>query len=532
MGRRLASDIDTTFDVALRPAFDPAAFETEDHGPNWVHASLVRGIGLVTWLVLLAPIWAALLFPALWAIAFAAFCLYWLIESITIAYRGIRSDQLLRRGVAINWRQRSEEHPAADRIQHLVVLPTYREPIEVVEESLNSLLEQDAEPGRLNVVIAAEQRDPEGVAMLTRLSEEFSERFNRLILSVHPDRRGEVPGKASNVNWAVRHAAAQLIAEGVRPADVLVSICDADSRLHHAYLSALTCLFLDPAQGGQRLYQPFHLLHANLERAQPVMRLVAAIYSIIHVGRVTRRFRYVQSTYSLPLSLAIRMGFWDADVIPEDSHTTFKARFRVGKQTRPTPVPVPVWGDVAEGRTLREAYGNHFRQVRRWSWGAYDIPYAFYQAFRAGRGERLDALVHSVLFAGEHLLWPTHWFLLTFGLVLIQMPTLGSTAAIVVQTAAWLGSIALACCWPALVVLIWLDCRLRRLRHPVAPGPGGYWLLLPLAGLPFFSLPAVDAHTRLLLIGKLPYEVTPKRAPESLVGDAAAVAPTLPSTKP
>jgi hypothetical protein len=39
------------------------------------------------------------------------------------------------------------------------------------------------------------------------------------------------------------------------------------------------------------------------------------------------------------------------------------------------------------------------------------------------------------------------------------------------------------------------------------------WLLLPILGLAFVTLPALDAHTRLLFGRPLSYQATPKLAP-------------------
>src|SRR5207247_2501003 len=117
----------------------------------------------------------------------------------------------------------------------------------------------------------------------------------------------------------------------------------------------------------------------------------------------------------------------------------------------------------------------------------------------------------------EHVVWPSHWFLLTLGGLVPPLlnPGYAATAQAVAQSS--YVSLLLTLCLPSLGLAIVADALLKR-RSPnasglldTALGLVGF-VLLPLSGLALVALPAVDAHTRLLLGRSLAYQVTEKRA--------------------
>ena len=87
----------------------------------------------------------------------------------------------------------------------------------------------------------------------------------------------------------------------------------------------------------------------------------------------------------------------------------------------------------------------------------------------------------------------------------------GSSTVLLTSVSAWL----LMLCLPCLGVVVYLDRRLR----PMRPKPltwwdhvsnVGVWLFIPVVGLILTTLPALDAHTRLLFGKYLHYQVTEK----------------------
>jgi cellulose synthase/poly-beta-1,6-N-acetylglucosamine synthase-like glycosyltransferase len=399
------------------------------------------------------------------------------------------------------------------------MIPTYREPPEVLEVMLDHLAEQDFPRERITVVLAFEQRDADARPRAARLVEQFRGTFANLWVTFHPDREGEVRGKASNLAYASRWAKRRLVDEfGVDITTVLVTVCDADSRLHHKYLSALTYKFVSDPDRRYRIWQPALMFYSNIWRIPLVARLSAGLYSVWQLSRLVARYKLVtQSTYSLSLATCDRVGYWDVDVIPEDSRMFFKVFFALGHEAevRVEPIFLPVLADAAEGPTLWSTLANHYRQTRRWAWGVSDIPYVVQRAIRQSAVPLWARLRRVGFYAEEHVVWPTHWFLLVVGGGLIAYLSPEAANRVALEDVRWLSGWLITACLPSLGVVIWLDHRLRPERLQPADWWDGTlgllaWLLLPLVGLVLTTLPALDAHTRLLFGRYLHYQVTEK----------------------
>jgi hypothetical protein len=123
--------------------------------------------------------------------------------------------------------------------------------------------------------------------------------------------------------------------------------------------------------------------------------------------------------------------------------------------------------------------------------------------------------VHAAHYAHEHFLWPSHWFWLVGSFNLLPFLAPSFAASDIGRELAELASAAYTACLPSLVVLIWLNWKLR------PPGESrsaralvsflASWLCLPVVGFVLVALPALDAHSRLLLGRYLRYQVTEKQ---------------------
>jgi hypothetical protein len=131
----------------------------------------------------------------------------------------------------------------------------------------------------------------------------------------------------------------------------------------------------------------------------------------------------------------------------------------------------------------------------------------------------------------EHLVWPSHWFILTLGGAIPPLlnPAHAATAA-AAQQAATVGHL-LSFCAPALILAILADLLLR----PRAPKGVGLldtalglvgFAALPVTSLVLSAAPALDAHTRLLLGRPLGYQVTEKLPSRASSYGGSAVTPS------
>jgi Glycosyl transferase family group 2 len=472
----------------------------------------------LAWAVLTSPIWAAILAPALLGYFLIAFGAYWLWRSCEFTAGLLIGLARLHLAQRRDWAAAGSRLPGYSRLHHLVIVPTYKESDEILSETLECLARQTAPRDRITVVLAFEERDPQAPARAGRLTRRFAHRFGHWLVTMHPDLPGEVRGKSSNLAWAARRTEEELIAtRQLDPRNLRVTVCDADSRMDRQYLAALGHQVVSHRDGRLHVYQPAILFYANYARLPLPLRAMSSVFSLYSLARLAATHRLIpQSTYSLSWWAARRVGFWDVDVVPEDSHMFFKVWLHLGKRVRTRAIHLPVYADAAEGVDLWRSAASTYQQIRRWAWGVSDVPYLTLRTLRAQHIPWYVRFARVGWYIEEHLLWPSHWFLLTLGGMLPPLlnqayytrSPLGSW-----QTAVF--STLLGLCLPSLVLAIMADVWLHlRSGDPANPfillgGLLGF-AVLPLTGLAMVALPALDAHTRLLFGRSLAYQVTEK----------------------
>lgn len=233
-----------------------------------------------------------------------------------------------------------------DGIQHLIVIANYKEDLQMLSQTLTSLAQAHGAHS-FHVVLAMEAREgPAGLEKAAQLSRGFSKYFSTLRSTSHPSNLREehadgswdpeVPGKASNVKWAVREAHRELLKESVDPASVILTVADADVVFHPRYFSHLTRDFGAVRQHGGgwhewTIWQAPQLPFRNYYASPACSRVWAYVASIWECGGVaglsfgSEHFAF--STYSLPLLLAVEAEAHEGDVIAEDHHCYIRCFF-------------------------------------------------------------------------------------------------------------------------------------------------------------------------------------------------------------
>ncbi len=469
------------------------------------------------WLIITAPVWGAIVAPAAYGFGMLVFSVYWLWKSLGFAAGVLIGFWRLHHAQQRDWIAAARTLPGYEQLHHLIFVPTCGESEEIVADTLHYLTQQDFPLDRVSVVLAFEERDPIARERAARLSDRFAPLFQHFLMTFHSDLPGEVRGKSANLTWAARQVQAELIEPArLDPEHLIVTVCDADSRLHQRYLGALGHDVLSQPHGMLHIFQPAILFYANHWRLIAPLRALNSIYSLWELARMVPTHRLVtQSTYSLSWRAVQDVSYWDVDVIPEDSHMCFKVLFHYGQRVKVRPIFLPVYADAAEGATLRRTFENQYQQILRWAWGISDIPYVALGALRARDLPWHLKIMRVTWYVEEHLMWPSHWFLLTLGGFVPSLinPTYAHSALGMWQSS--LISALMGLCLPCLLLVIVVDWRLRP-EHPEGEDPidvligWASFALLPVFGLLLCALPALDAHTRLLFGRRLEYRVTEK----------------------
>jgi cellulose synthase/poly-beta-1,6-N-acetylglucosamine synthase-like glycosyltransferase len=476
--------------------------------------------GLLAWGTIIPIILLARFAPVAAAILVIVFDVYWLIKTIYLSVFLRHDWKRLRRHMAEEWHERIERLKC-DHLYHAVIFPFYQEPREVIERSLVSVIDNHYDTKKIVMVLAAEARAGDEIVGVAReLRERYRERFFDFLVTVHPDTdRTEIAGKGSNIAYSAKLMAGYFRERNIPFKDVLVSALDVDTVVFPEYFACLTWHFLTAAKPYRSSFQPVPLYNNNLWDAPAFSRVVAVsgtFWQMIQQERPERLATF--SSHAIPLSTLEEMGYWQRNMVSEDSRIFWNAFAAFNGDYRVVPMTFPVSMDVSVGRNFFETMKNVYKQQRRWAWGSENVAYILMMLVKH-KSIPLKRRLYVALVQLEGF-----WSLATHPLIILLLGWLpimiggrDFASTVIAYNLPQITGILMNTALGGLFVSAALSWSLLpRSSIPVAHHKKLFmllqWALVPFTMLLFSALPAVDAQTRLMLGRYMGFWVTPKIA--------------------
>mmetsp|Transcript_63148 Transcript_63148/g.133301 ORF Transcript_63148/g.133301 Transcript_63148/m.133301 type:complete len:664 (+) Transcript_63148:490-2481(+) len=286
-----------------------------------------------------------------------------------------------KRPLSLDWKETTDL--LWNDIIHIVMLPSYKTPIEVLRESIQHLEKYEWAQTHMGVVLAFEQRELDVDKKAQQLCSEFEGHFRFLTVSYHPaDLPGHVPGKSSNECWAFQHACAELEAvHGISRHDprVLMTVMDDDSEFHENYFEALTYHYITapPHRRCRMTFQPPICHFKNYLRQPLVVRVSSLFATLSELASLANPFdcHVNYSSYSLSLSLASAVGGWDPDYLAEDWHMFAKCSLKTGGLVKCQPIFLPLLNYTPEEESYLGTCRSRWEQAKRHALGVSELVY-------------------------------------------------------------------------------------------------------------------------------------------------------------
>jgi cellulose synthase/poly-beta-1,6-N-acetylglucosamine synthase-like glycosyltransferase len=474
--------------------------------------------GFVAWSLIIFPIWGAFVIPIVVAYYIIAFDMYWLYRSTWTAGLSLVAHFRLKASQQFDWLNEAKSFLEWKRVHHIVVLPSYKEPLDTLRRTLTALSRQTFPRKNLTIVVSFEKREGSAARdKAAKIKDEFGGIFGNLLITFHPELPGEVKGKSSNTAWGAKKAKALLVDKQKISLDyITITSNDADAILDKQYFAYLTFKFLDDPRRYWLIWQSAIQFYNNIWKLPAITRAFNSISSVVQTGILMRHDRLMNfSTYSLSLKLVDKIGYWDVDVIPEDYRMFFKAFFKTQGKTEVEPIFLPTFCDAAEAHGFWNTMTNQYEQIKRWAWGVSDDSYIIYKWLTVPKMPFWEKSIRALYVIKDHILWPVSWFAITLGANIPPLLNKNFNRTVIGKTLPQMSSGILTLSLIALVIIIFIDWQ----QKPKAPAEMPRWkrflasfefILLPIAGFFFTALPGLDAHTRLLLGRYLEYRVTEK----------------------
>lgn len=475
--------------------------------------------GVLTWATLLGAPILSYFHPVWISIYIILFDIYWFLKGANVAAHLMHSHYKLKAHDRIDWMERLTKNLNWRRIYHVIIVPTVKEDIAVLESSIQSYLASDYPKHRLIFVLAIEER--EGKDALNKaqiLKSRYGSSFFRFYYSVHPDGIvGEARVKGANITYAAKFVQKELDSLGLAYEDVLVSAFDADTTVAKNYFAHLTFDFLTAEKPFQTSYQPMPMFHNNIWDTPAVARVIATSSSFWQMVEASRPDRLITfSSHSMSFKTLVDVGFWRTDIIPEDSHIFWQGFLHYNGDYKTQPLFTTVSMDAVLGETYLKTLVAQYKQKRRWAWGVTEISLVFPSLFKNKKIPFWKKLLYSERLVEGHYFWATAsimiaflgWLPLIFGGERFGDTVLALNLPFMTRTIMTVATVFLVFSMYVNLVLL-------------PPRPKGYsrfksfsmiwqWIFTPIVSSVFGSLPAVDAQSRLMLGKYMEFWVTPK----------------------
>lgn len=281
-----------------------------------------------------------------------------------------------------------KKYPKPSSLYNAIIIATYNESYDVLEPTVHAILDSTYDSKKTIIVIAYEERG--GIAIektVNRLKKEFKGCFMTFELVKHPkDLPDEVVGKGANITYAGYYLSDWLKEQKISSDRVIVTTLDSDNKVHKTYFDYLTYEYIIHDNRNNLSYQPIALFFSNIWDAPAPMRVIAtgnSFWNIISSMRphTLRNF----ASHSQPMKALESMNFWSKRTIVEDGHQYWRSYFHFNGKYSVVPIYVPIYQDAVLSDTYIKTLKSQFIQLRRWAYGASDIPFVATRLFSKKR---------------------------------------------------------------------------------------------------------------------------------------------------
>lgn len=475
--------------------------------------------GLLSWGIILSAIILSFVAPTAAVVFIILFDLYWMLRVFYFIIHVLAAYRQYRKYLNIDWYERVTALPQWQEVYHLVLLPTYQEELSIIEEALESLLRSKYRKDRFIVVLGGEERDKKNFEVIkAEIEQRYAHRFADLLFTLHPrDLPGEIPGKGSNLRYMGNQLKKYIDDKQIAYDNIIVSAFDVDTVAHEQYFACLAYQFLTVPNPTRSSYQPITLFSNNIWSATAPVRVAAFGTTFWLFSELVRPERmWTFSSHSMSWRMLVDVGFWEPDLVSEDSRIFMQAFLHYDGDYRVTPIFLPVSMDTVAGGSYLESLIALYKQQRRWAWGVEHFPYMIKKFQEHPKLKRWLKVKYIFNHLEGMFTWATAPFLI-FLLGYLPFLTVNQAESALFVNSPYTLEFMMRGATSAVFVTGALSFFLLPPRPSKSPRWNWLymfvqWLLLPVTFILFGALPALDAQTRFMLGKYLGFNVTKKMA--------------------
>jgi len=475
--------------------------------------------GVASWSTLIGVILMSIYIPFIAAYFVIAFAIYWVLKTAFLSYHLRYNWKRLRHHMQLDWGKMIEGFDYKD-LHHVVILPFYKESVEVVEASLEALAKVNYDSKKIIVVLAGEERAGQSAEEVSRLMlDKFGDRFGYFLTTVHPkDTEGEIPGKGSNAAYAAEMVRIKILNPNQIGYDkTLVSIFDIDTVLYPDYFNCLVWHFLKAERPLKSSFQPVPIFNNNIWEVPAVSRVVAmssTFWEMVQQERPERMATF--SSHSVSFQALYEVGYWQTNMVSEDSRIYWNLMIANNGEYDVIPLSYPVSMDANAAPTFWKTVVQIYKQHRRWTYGVENLCYILYH-FRNNKVIPLKKRITIALQQAEGY-WslvtnPIMLFILGWAPIYLGGPEFHQTVLsynlpVIIRNLLVIAMFGLVI--SSIISLTLIPERPKNTSRFLYVVMAIQWVMIPATMIIFSAIPGLDAQTRLMFGRYMGFWVTPK----------------------
>ncbi|MFA5117016.1 MAG: glycosyltransferase family 2 protein [Candidatus Omnitrophota bacterium] len=478
--------------------------------------------GFLSWSILIALVALFIFKPVAAIVIIILFLVYWVFRLLYMSILLIMAHHRMMSKKNFNWLAlcqtvKSDLH--YENILHIVLYTAYKEPPQVLRESLQSLVEIDYPKDKVLVVLAGEEREENSRDKLEGIKDIFKGHFRDILVTIHPKNvEGEIPAKGANATYAARKAKEYLEAKGVDLNNAVISCFDADTCADKNYFSCLTYHFLSNPKRYRTSFQPFPVYSNNIYKAPAFARVIemgSTFWQLIESMRYEKFITF--SSHSMSFKTLVEVNYWPVHLISDDSLIYWKCFLKYKGDYSTFPLDVAVYMDIAVGKNFMDTIKVQYKQKRRWAWGVENFVFLALELRKNKNIPFFTKMRRLYQLLEAHISWATWAIIISFITPLIlSLGKIMLKDSLALFNLSYINSII----FNSLNFIIILCIIISREFLPPRPKEVSrlihlqlilQWLLIPFTSAVLGSFPSLDAQTRLMCGKYLYFYATPKR---------------------
>ncbi|CAB01720.2 Glycosyltransferase 2-like domain-containing protein [Caenorhabditis elegans] len=307
----------------------------------------------------------------------------WIIAIIN----ALRYTWRLRRFASHEIRLDLVKNEAGLKMKHLVGLCVYKEPLDLLMDTIESIASQPNAKEKITCLVGMEGGTPDKEEKKRILDNKYGPKFERFIVTFHPrGLPGDIPGKCSNFNYAARTAVKMLRADKNYPleeydnnVELIVTTGDCDSVFGDRYFDALEEDYwkISAKQRSYTVWQSPLFYCINLDQSPFFVRITGLLRAFFMMGYLIPWNINTMSIFSLTLKLFEEGEYTHPGYQMDDIIALIRWSLAVRRKCVIRAIPVATLSGPTSGKNYIDEWYEWARQIRRWTIGAAEVFHYF-----------------------------------------------------------------------------------------------------------------------------------------------------------